>query len=180
MAARLAAITNGSVLDADRHDWLGLVLSAALPLAVFVIADGMGRLAGVSAMFFTPFGLPTWVGISLHLLSLPLFGVARWMVVDRGREGQLAGWWIAGLIAAVIGFPFLVGTLDTLLLSLVSVALVVLALGTVARVAKVEPKAALVMAPGLVWLGVNGFVGLALASGWSPPFALANGQASAA
>lgn len=180
MAARLAAITNGSVFDADRHDWLGLVLSAALPLAVFVIADGMARLAGVAPLFFTPFGLPGWVGVSLHLITLPLFGVARWMVVDRGREGQLAGWWVAGLLAAMIGLPFIAVPLDTLLLSVVSVALVVLALGTVARVAKVEPKAALVMAPGLVWLGVSGFVGLALASGWSPPFALANGQASAA
>lgn len=180
MAARLAAIANSSVLDADRHDWLGLVLSAALPLAVFVIANGLGKLVGVPPLFFAPFGLPAWVGASLYLMSLPLFGMARWMVVDRGREGQIAGWWVAGLIAAVIAFPFLVMPFDTLALSMVSVALVVLALGTMGRVAKVDPKAALVMAPGLVWMGVSAFVGMAFAGGWSPPFALANGQSAAA
>lgn len=180
MAARLAAIANVSALDADRHDWLGLVLSAALPLAVFVIANGLGKLAGVTPLFFAPFGAPGWLGASLHLMSLPLFGIARWMVVDRGREGQLAGWWVAGLIAAMIAFPFVVMPLDTLALSIVSVALVVLALGTMGRVAKVDPKAALVMAPGLVWMGVSAFVGMAFAGGWSPPFALANGQSAAA
>ena len=180
MAARLAAIADSSILDADRHDWLGLVLSAALPLAVFIIVHGIGQVTGVTPLFFAPFGVPGWVGASLHLMSLPLFGIARWMVVDRGRDGQLAGWWVAGLIAGVIAFPFIVMPLDTLALSIVSVALVVLALGTMGRVAKVNPRAALVMAPGLVWMGVSAFVGMAFAGGWSPPFALANGQSAAA
>ena len=50
-----------SVLDADRHDLLGLVLSAALPLAVFVIANGVAELNGILPLFFSPFGLPGWV-----------------------------------------------------------------------------------------------------------------------
>ncbi|UXN74964.1 hypothetical protein N8D56_08350 [Devosia sp. A8/3-2] len=76
MAAKAIAIPYGSVLDADRHDVLGLVLSACLPLAVFVVANGMGHLVGTRPLFFAPFGMPSRAGAALHLGALPLFGAA--------------------------------------------------------------------------------------------------------
>ena len=168
-----------AVLDADRHDWLGLVLSAALPLAVFVIANGIAEPNGVVPLFFSPLDLPGWVGAVLHLGSLPLFGVARWLVAGRGADGRSAGWWIVALMAGTIGFPFIVAPLDALVLSVVAFVLLLVGLGAMIRAAAIEPKAAMVMAPGMAWMGFSAFVGLSFTAAWSPPFAVTNSQASA-
>lgn len=176
MAAKAIAIPYGSVLDADRHDVLGLVLSACLPLAVFVVANGMGHLVGTRPLFFAPFGMPSWAGAALHLGALPLFGAARWMVSDKGRAGRTAGWWVVGLMAGMIAFPFLVSPLDSLALSAVAMALLIVGLAAIARVAKISPRAALLMAPGLGWMGFSALMGLSFLSGWSPPFGPTNNQ----
>jgi hypothetical protein len=168
-----------AALDADQHNPLGLVLSAALPLAVFVIGNGVAELNGVLPLFFSPLGLPGWVGAVLHLGALPLFGVARWMVAGRGEAGRNAGWWIVALMAGMIGFPFLVAPLDSLMLSLVALTLLVVGLGAIIRAAAVDRRAALVMMPGLVWMGVSAFVGLSFVAAWSPPFAVTNSQSGA-
>jgi hypothetical protein len=168
-----------AALDADRHNPLGLVLSAALPLAVFVIANGVAELNGMLPLFFSPFGLPGWVGAALHLGTLPLFGVARWTVAERGEAGRNAGWWIVALMAGMIGFPFLVAPLDSLMLSLVALTLLVVGLGAIIRAAAVDRRAALVMMPGLAWMGFSAFVGLSFVAAWSPPFAVTNSQAGA-
>ena len=177
--ATMAVSKSLAVLDADRPNLLGLVLSAALPLAVFVIANGIAELNGTLPLFFSPLGLPGWLGAVLHLGALPLFGVARWMVAGRGEAGQRAGWWIVALMAGTIGFPFVVAPLEPLMLSLVAMALLVAGLGAMVRAGAVNPKAALVMAPGMAWLGFSAFVGLSFAAAWSPPFAVTNSQAAA-
>lgn len=179
MATSMAVSKSLAVLDADRPNLLGLVLSAALPLAVFVIVHGIAELNGALPLFFSPMGLPGWVGAALHLGALPLFGIARWMVVGRGDAGRVAGWWIVALMAGVIGFPFVVAPLDSLMLSLVSLTLLVVGLGAMVRAGAVDRRAALVMAPGLAWMGFSAFVGLSFASAWSPPFAVTNSQAGA-
>ncbi|MGB3336606.1 MAG: hypothetical protein WBA73_05445 [Devosia sp.] len=168
-----------AVLDVDRPNALGVVLSAALPLAVFVIANGIAELNGALPLFFSPLGLPGWVGAALYLGALPLFGIARWMVAGRGETGRRAGWWIVALIAGTIGFPFVVAPLDSLMLSLVALALLVVGLGAMVRAGDVDPKAAVVMAPGMAWLGLSAFVGLSFAAAWSPPFAVTNSQGGA-
>ena len=163
-----------AALDVDRHDGLGMVLSAVMPLAMFVIANGLGQFVNAQPLFFSPFGLPGWAGSVLHLGCLPLFGVARWMVAGRGAAGQRAGWWIVALIAATIGFPFVVAPLDSMTLSMVAFAMLILGLGAMIRAGRVEPRAAMVMAPGMAWMGFSAFVGLSFAAAWSPPFAVTN------
>lgn len=163
-----------SVLNADRHDLLGLVLSAGLPMAVFVIANGMAEFSGVRPLFFAPFGLSGWLAATLHIGSLPLFGIARWMVAGRGRQGRVASWWLVALMAGTIAFPFLVVRLDSLMLSIVAMAVLIIGLSAAARTASVSRLAALVMLPGLGWMGLSAFVGLSFVAGWSPPFALTN------
>lgn len=165
-----------SAFDADRRDPLGLVLSGAMPLSVFVIANGLAEIGGVMPLFFAPFGAPGWLGAVLHIGSLPLFGVARWMVADRGAAGRRAGWWLVGLMAGTIALPFVVMPLDSLMLSLVTTLLLLVAISTVLRVAKISTQAALVMLPGAVLMGLSAFVGLSLLAGWSPPFGLTNQQ----
>jgi len=161
-------------LDADRRDYFGLALSAALPLAVFVIVNGLAELNGAVPLFFSPFGLPGWLGAVLYLGALPLFGAARWLVAREGVEGRIAGWWIVGLMAGAVVFPFLASPLDSLALSIVSMALVLVGVAAAGRAAKVSPLAAILMLPGLLWLGFSAFVGLSFVAAWSPPFALTN------
>jgi hypothetical protein len=168
-----------SFLDADRHNVLGLVLSAALPLAVFVIANGLAELNGMVPLFFSPFGLPGWVGGVLHLGSLPLFGATRWMVSRHGDAGRKAGWWVVALMAGTIVLPFLVNPLDSLVLTILAFALLVIGLGALVRVAALDSKAALLMAPGMAWMGFSAFVGLSFAAAWSPPFAVTNSHGGA-
>ena len=169
-----------SALDANRHDALGMVLSGALPISVFVIVNGLAELAGVLPLFFAPFGIAGWLGAAVHIGSLPLFGIARWMVAGQGGAGRRAGWWLVGLMAGTIAMPFVVGPLDSLMLSLLATVLLLVGLGTLVRVARVSPRAALVMAPGMAWMGLSACVGLSLAAGWSPPFSLTNAQGQAA
>lgn len=176
MAAKTIAIPYGSAPDVDRSDVLGLVLSAALPLALFILANGMAHLVGTRPMFFAPFGMPAAIAAGLHLGALPLFGAARWMVAGKGRAGRIAGRWVIGLMAGTIAFPFLVAPLDSLALSAVAMALLVVGLATIARVSKVSPRAALLMAPGLAWMGFSALMGLSFLSGWSPPFGPTNNQ----
>ena len=168
------AIPVRSAFDADRRDLLGLVLSGAMPLSVFVIVHGLAQITGVVPLFFAPYGLPGWLGAALHIGSLPLFGVARWMVAGRCRDGRQAGWWLVALMACAIGLPFVVGPLDSLMLSLVAMALMLLAISTVLRVAKISTNAAMVMSPGVLWMGLSAFIGLSLLAGWAPPFGLTN------
>lgn len=168
-----------AALDVDRHDALGLVLSAVLPLAVFVIANGIGELNGVWPLFFSPLGLPGWLGAVLHLAGLPLFGAARWMVAGRGDAGQRAGWWIVALMAGMIAFPFAVAPLDALALTMVAFALLIVGLGAMIRAGAVDPRAAAIMAPGMAWMGFSAFVGLSFTAAWSPPFAVTNSQTNA-
>ena len=166
-----------SAFDADRHNGLGLVLSGALPLSVFIIVHGMADLAGVVPLFFAPFGLPGWMGAVLHIGTLPLLGIARWMVVaHQSRAGRNAGWWLVGLMAGMIALPFIVAPLDSLMLSVVSMSLLVMSVATSLRVAKVSVHAALVMLPGVLWLGLSALVGLTLVAAWAPPFGLTNAQ----
>lgn len=168
-----------SALDADRHDALGLLLSGALPLSVFVIVHGMAELAGIVPLFFAPFGLPGWLGAALHIATLPLFGVARWLVVEHeSADGRNAGWWLVGLMAGLIALPFVVGPLDSLILSVMTMALLLAGMAAAVRVGKVSPLAAMIMLPGVLWMGVSAFIGLALVAAWAPPFGLtnANGQ----
>lgn len=171
--------THESLLDADRHDMLGLTLSAALPLAVFIIANGIGQLTGVMPLFFAPFGLPGWMGAALYLGGLPLFGAARWMIAERGREGAVAGWWVVMLMAGVIAFPFVVGGLDAIMLSMVTMVLLTFGIAASIRVANVSRHAGWLMVPGLAWLGLSAFIGLSFAAAWTPPFAVANSNAAA-
>lgn len=165
-----------SLFDIDRRDGLGLVLSAALPISVFVIANGLAELNGLVPLFFAPFGLPGWIGAALHIGSLPLFGVAHWMIANSGRDGSVARRWLEGLMAGSIAFPFAVAPLDTLLLSLAAMVLLLVGMAASLRVAKVSIKAALVMLPGLAWMGLSAFFGLSVVAGWSPPFGLTNSQ----
>lgn len=178
MTAVSYATKSQSLLDANRHDALGFLLSAALPLASYMVFYGIAEINQVMPLFFAPFGMPGWLGAAVYLLALPLFGVARWMVADKSEAGANAGWWLVALMAGTIVFPFMVAPLDSLLLSIMSMGLLIVGLGAAIRTAKVSRLAGLVMLPGLAWLGLSAFVGLSFVAGWTPPFGLTNANAN--
>lgn len=179
----MATSTTGRIgylpaLHVDWHTGLALVLNAALPLAAFAIVNGIAEANGNPPLYFSPMGLPGWLGATLHLVSLPLFGIARWLVATHGPAGHKAGWWVVALIAGTIIFPFIVMPLDSVQLSMVAMGLFLLGLAAVVRVGAIEPRAAAIMAPGLAWMGFSALVGLSFAAAWAPPFAVTNSHSA--
>ncbi len=159
--------------------WVGFALAGATPLALFGLTNVVADLMGGMPLFFAPFGLPGWMGGALHLLGLPLYGMAAFMVARQGPQGLRAAGWVVALIVATIAFPFFVAPLDSLVLAMVTMALLALGLASLGRVAKVSPRAGLLMVPGLAWMGTSALVGLAYTAGWTPPFAPLNAVQSA-
>lgn len=178
MIASTNSFQNDNLFNANRHDALGFVLSASLPLAAFVVAQGVADLVQIQPLYFAPFGLSGWIGGALYLSALPLFGVSRWIVARTSQAGRIAGWWLVALMAGTIAFPFLVAPLDTLALSITSMGLLILGIAAGIRTAKVSHLAGLVMLPGLAWMGLSAFIGLGFVAGWTPPFGLTNANAS--
>jgi len=150
-----------------------LGLSAALPMAGYFAADVLGDALGITPVIATPLGLPEWTVAAAMMVSLPMWGVARWLVGLRGSDGRSASRWIVALIAGVILLPFALSFANPFMASLLS--MLVLLTGVIAamRAAALSGPATLLLAPGLIWFGLGSLIGFTtLAGGWSPPFAL--------
>ncbi|KKC40975.1 hypothetical protein WH87_02140 [Devosia epidermidihirudinis] len=178
MATSTISQTSASVFVAKGQDVLGLLFAMAMPLAAFSFINWIVEVDGMLPLFFSPFGLPGWIGAALYLGTLPLLG-ASWHLVHReGVAGSSASWWVAALAIGFVGFPFVVTPLDSFALSAFAVALSLIGFAAALRAASVSPLAGWVMAPALLWMGFSALVGLAFTAAWAPPFALTNTQNS--
>lgn len=176
--ATIAAVTHNfpSFLSADRHDGIGAGLSAALPLGGLVAAYGAAEAFGIQPVLHAPLGLPEWTGALALAISLPLWGAARWIVAEHGDEGRAAGWWIVALMVGAILAPFLLTIADPFMSTVVSMLLMLIGLAAAGRAANVSGRAALLVLPGVAWLGLGAVLGFGVvAGGWSPPFAVTQG-----
>lgn len=144
---------------------------ASLPLGGFALAYLGAGAIGLSPVFFTPFGLPHWIGVILHLAQLGLLGAAFWALAERSGHGAV-GHWLIGLGAIYIAMPFLAPMLDTLQLSLACTALFLAALATIRRAGAVSPLAGWLMSPMLAVTATSAALGLIMAAAYTPPFAL--------
>lgn len=150
-----------------------LGLSAALPMAAYFAADVLGDALGIVPVVVTPLGLPDWTVAAAMMLTLPMWGVARWLVGQRGPAGRIASRWIVALIAGVILLPFAFSMANTFMAGLLTMLVLLTGIIAAMRAAALSGRAALLMAPGLVWFGLGSLIGFTtLAGGWSPPFAL--------
>lgn len=178
MATLTITQTTPTGLLAKGQDALGLVLAMAMPLVLFGLISWQAEVHGMLPLFFSPFGLPGWLGAGLYLGTLPLLGAAWHLVAREGDAGRTASWWVMGLTLGCIGFPFIVAPLDSFALSAIAVVLALIGCAAIHRAGKVSPMAGWVMAPALAWMGVSALMGLAFTTAWSPPFALTNAQGS--
>src|SRR5690606_5718534 len=120
-------------------------------------------------------GLPGWLAVAALAAALCCWGLVRWAVMPRGAEGRDAADWLVVLMTATIAFPFITLGFDFVWTTVAAFALFLVALGSVVRVARVSPVAALAMAPTIVALGLPFLLGFTLvSSGWTPPFAVTN------
>ena len=164
----------------EQLDVLGIILGAALPVFAFVSLAAACEFYGMTPLFFAPFGLPGWMAGAMHIATLPLLGVASWLVLREGGEGNSAAAWIAAVTAGMICFPFLVSTLDSLQLSMASMALLLAGISAATRASKVSRLAWVVMMPALGWMGLSAFLGLSFVAAWAPPFGLTHSAQNAA
>jgi len=118
-------------------------------------------------------GMPGWLTVTALAMALSCWGLVRWAVATRGTAGRNAGDWLVVLMAATIAFPFITLGFDFAWTTIVAFALFLVGLGTLQRVARVSPAAALAMVPTVVTLGMPFLLGFTLmAAGWTPPFAV--------
>lgn len=158
----------------DFSAWIGLLMASGLPLGLFGLANLVAGTLGVTPYFFSPFGLPGWIGATVHLAQLPLVGAALFFVARHDDTSPVR--WLALLIAGLVLFPFVVAPLDSLQLAIVACALVLLTMASMARASAISPLAGWLLTPVLAWLGISATLGLALAAAWTPPFALTPAQ----
>ncbi|PXA98834.1 hypothetical protein DMC47_06480 [Nostoc sp. 3335mG] len=156
---------------------LGVGAMLALsPLAAFGGVNLAAEALNVMPLFFSPVGLPGWVGAAIHLVLLLTTGIALGLVAHRGRRGLNAVRWGFVFTLAMIAFPFVAAPLDSLALALMMTGVILLGLATAIRVARLSRLGGWLMLPSLVWIGFGAALGLAVAAAWSPPFALINAQ----
>jgi tryptophan-rich sensory protein len=173
------AAQHTGTLDLGRSEVSSLLFAAALPVLLFVGVNFAANYFGLLPLFFAPFGLSGWVAAALHIGSLPLFGIGAWLAWRTGREGQNAVAWTAALVLGTVAFPFAVPLLDSMMLSVASMALLLVGLSAAVRAAKATPVAGFIMLPGMLWLGFSAVLGLSLVASWAPPFGLTNSTQAA-
>lgn len=150
-----------------------LALAAMLPLAAFGATNFLAEAAGLQPHFFSPAGLPGWVGAAIHLVLLFSTGLAIGLAARKNRN--VLPWGIA-LVMAMIAFPFPAAALDSVSLAMVMASVLLLAIATGLRVAAASSLGGWLMLPVLAWIGFGAALGLAMAAAWSPPFALITAQ----
>jgi tryptophan-rich sensory protein len=102
-----------------------------------------------------------------------MWGVARWLVGQRGVTGRSASRWLVALMVGVILLPFVLAFANPFMTSLLSMLVLLTGIIAMLRTSAVSGGAALLLAPGPVWFGLGSLIGFTtLAGGWSPPFAL--------
>lgn len=166
-----------SLLDPNRGDALGAGLSAVLPLAALIMANGLASAAGVDAVATAreglPFAVPHWVASVITLMILPTWGMARWLAWQSGAKGRAASHWVVALIAGGVLHQLAAPHLDLFFTIAADAALLLLALATAAHLFGASRAAFFWLLPSLGWLGLTGVVGFTvLAGGWAPPFAV--------
>lgn len=166
-----------TAFDPNRADAWGALLSAMLPVAAVIVANCLFLMAGLEihdAPVLAPV-LPDWVSGLAFVAIYPMWGLARWAAWQNGENGRRASWWVVGLIAAGIAYPFVAGALEPVWVTFANSVLMVIGLATALRLVKVSRLAFLLVLPTLVWVGFATLVSFAVvAQGWSPPFAVTN------
>ncbi len=156
---------------------LSLFVFAAVPLGLFGLIHMVAASAGLLPFFFTPFGLPSWTGASVHLTQLALIGAAYWAIMQQ-RPTSRSRFWVIALAAAYVALPFVTPLLDSLLLAIVCTVMFLLIFATTMRVGRVSRLGGWLLAPMLAMVGLSAAMGLAVAA-YAPPFALTQSQQAA-
>jgi tryptophan-rich sensory protein len=153
-----------------------LALFALSPLAALGGVNLAGESLSITPLFFSPLGIPGWLGAGIHMALVLSVGLSMGLVANSGRPGVVALRWGFALVAAMIAFPFIAAPLDSMALALLMTSVLLLALATAIRMVRISRPAGWLMLPVLTWIGFGAALGLAVAAAWSPPFALINAQ----
>lgn len=150
--------------------WVGTVVSVLFPLGAFGLLNLLVDPVGIHPLFFSPFGMPGWVGAIVHFIQLAGLGAA-YAAMMRADGGSSARFWIMLTAVASIALPFATNALDPLQLTLAGTSLFLLTLATLLRAAPHSSAAAWFIVPTLSVIGLSTVMGLLLAASYLPPFA---------
>ena len=163
-------------IQAEMRHAARLLACTLAPLAAFGFANFLAESANVVPQFFSPLEMPGWGGAIIHLALLACVGLAYGLL--RGGTQTVRGtrFWVAGFAAALVAFPFLAGPMDAFSLAASATVVTLVGIAATVRASQVSPLAGVLLAPALIWMGLAAALGLAIASAWTPPFALVTAQ----
>jgi hypothetical protein len=150
--------------------WVRTCVSVLFPLGVFGLINFLVDPIGLHPLFFSPFGIPGWVGAIIHLVQLAGLGAA-YAAMTRADHPNSAGFWIMLTTTGFIALPFATLALDPFQLTLAGTSLFLLTLSTLLRSAPHSRTAAWFIVPALGMVGLSTIMGLLLAASYLPPFA---------
>ena len=173
MATTWTSHNHHTIAHGDVRSIFALGLSAALPIAAYFAVDAAADQLGIVPVVTAPLGLPEWTIAAAMLLTLPMWGVARWLIGQHDVVGRVASRWIVALIAGVILLPYALSLANPFMAGLLPMLVLLTGIVAAMRASALSGGAALLLAPGLVWFGLGSLIGFTtLAGGWSPPFAM--------
>ena len=138
----------------DRNDGLGAVLNAGAAVLVAAAVNGaigaLGLNGGHEGLREPAFAPPGWFIGGTWVVLFALMGAARWAAVrDRDRRG---GWWVVGLLAICVAYPFYTGGFDLLPSMAGNVVTLVVATAVALRLRRRSRTAALLIVPVIAWV----------------------------
>jgi hypothetical protein len=155
------------------------VVLAGLPLGLFGLTNLAAEAMGILPLYFSPFGLPGWLGAVGHLAQLGFLGIAFWALVQNHAE-RSPRLWLSAFTLAYIFLPFITPPLDSLQLAILCSSLFLVGMAAAIRVSRASALAGWLMVPTLAIVGFSATMGLVLSVAFTPPFALTQGQQPAA
>ena len=138
----------------DRRDAIGALLNAAAAVLVAAAVNGLIGALGLNgpdeSLREPAFAPPGWFIGGMWVALFALMGAARWAAVrDGDRRG---GWWIVGLLAICVAYPFYTSGFDLVPSMTGNVVTLVAAVALALRLRRTSRTAALLIAPTAAWV----------------------------
>ena len=138
----------------NRPDRLGAVVNAGAAVLAAAATNGLIGVLGLNGagegLREPAFAPPGWFIGGMWVVLFALMGTARWAAVRDGARG--GGWWVVGLLALCVAYPFYTGGFDLLPSMIGNVVTLVAAAAVALRLRRTSRTAALLIVPVVAWV----------------------------
>lgn len=164
---------DGALFDPNRNDAWGLVLSAALAPAIWVIALGVATQADIAIPALDLSFVPSALSPFIWPVLLAFVGLAHWFAWQSGETGRRISPWLVGLALLAVAYPFIVIIAQPFEKTWFDIGTLLLAIIVAGHTFAASRWAGLVLMPMVLFVAFMASPSIAtLFSVWSPGFAV--------